>query len=430
MNELEKIEPILSKTGPFSVLFNRNFRLLWIAGLARFNARWMELIVLGWIILDITNSPFLVGTLGFFRMAAMPILGLPAGIIADRLNRKLIIAIAEGINAGLSIVLFVLVARDLVTFWHIAVITLAMGMCFVNTFPSRSSLVQDLVGSKKLTNAMSLDMAAMTASKMVGPICAGLLLTLVGPAGATLVLSILYTLGFLFIIPVKSPHRQVQIRVEPLSSLLSKGIRFVLKEPVLLGALLVTVTANLFIFPFMVMIPVFARDVLHVNETSMGILAGADGLGAFIGALFLASRRTIQSPGRIYTYGTLVAAITIFLFSLSNNFTMSLLLLLVSGLSFAGFTVMQPVLMLLGTPSEMRGRSMGINMVAIGFAPIGFLLLGAMAEIWSAPIAVTIDCIIGICCMIAIIVFSPAIRRKSTFPDQDNVTLSQPRIPT
>jgi MFS family permease len=430
MNELEKIEPILSKTGPFSVLFNRNFRLLWIAGLARFNARWMELIVLGWIILDITNSPFLVGTLGFFRMAAMPILGLPAGIIADRLNRKLIIALAEGINAGLSIVLFVLVARDLVTFWHIAVITLAMGMCFVNTFPSRSSLVQDLVGSKKLTNAMSLDMAAMTASKMVGPICAGLLLTLVGPAGATLVLSILYTLGFLFIIPVKSPHRQVQIRVEPLGSLLSNGIRFVLKKPVLLGALLVTVTANLFIFPFMVMIPVFARDVLHVNETSMGILAGADGLGAFIGALFLASRRTIQSPGRIYTYGTLVAAITIFLFSLSNNFTMSLLLLLVSGLSFAGFTVMQPVLMLLGTPSEMRGRSMGINMVAIGFAPIGFLLLGAMAEIWSAPIAVTIDCIIGICCMIAIIVFSPAIRRKFTFPDQDNVTLSQPRIPT
>jgi MFS family permease len=109
---------------------------------------------------------------------------------------------------------------------------------------------------------------------------------------------------------------------------------------------------------------------------------------------------------------------------------MSILLLLVSGLSFAGFTVMQPVLMLLGAPYEMRGRSMGVNMVAIGFAPIGFLLLGAMAEIWSAPIGVTVNCIIGICCMIAIITFAPAIRRKITFPDQEDVALSQPRIPT
>jgi MFS family permease len=430
MSELAKSDPLLSKAGPFSVLFNRNFRLLWIAGLLRFNARWMELIVLGWIILDVTNSPFLVGTLGFFRMAAMPILGLPAGIIADRLNRKLIILLAEGFNATLSVLLFVLVARNLITFWYIAVITLAMGMCFVNTFPSRSSLVQDLVGSKKLTNAMSLDMAAMTASKMVGPICGGLLLTLTGSAGATLALSILYILGFLFIIPVRAPQRQVQIRTESIAKLLSKGIRFVLKEPVLLGTSLITITANLFIFPFMVMIPVFARDVLQVNETSMGILAGADGLGALIGALFLASRRTIQSPGRIYTYGTIIAAITILLFSLSNNFTMSILLLMVSGLSFAGFTVMQPVLMLLGAPYEMRGRSMGVNMVAIGFAPIGFLLLGAMAEIWSAPIGVTVNCIIGICCMIAIITFAPAIRRKITFPDQEDVALSQPRIPT
>ncbi|PZC49381.1 MAG: MFS family permease [Chloroflexi bacterium] len=430
MSELAKSDPLLSKAGPFSVLFNRNFRLLWIAGLLRFNARWMELIVLGWIILDVTNSPFLVGTLGFFRMAAMPILGLPAGIIADRLNRKLIILLAEGLNATLSVLLFVLVARNLITFWYIAVITLAMGMCFVNTFPSRSSLVQDLVGSKKLTNAMSLDMAAMTASKMVGPICGGLLLTLTGSAGATLALSILYILGFLFIIPVRAPQRQVQIRTESIAKLLSKGIRFVLKEPVLLGTSLITITANLFIFPFMVMIPVFARDVLQVNETSMGILAGADGLGALIGALFLASRRTIQSPGRIYTYGTIIAAITILLFSLSNNFTMSILLLMVSGLSFAGFTVMQPVLMLLGAPYEMRGRSMGVNMVAIGFAPIGFLLLGAMAEIWSAPIGVTVNCIIGICCMIAIITFAPAIRRKITFPDQEDVALSQPRIPT
>ena len=410
--------------GPFSVLFNRNFRILWLAGLFRFHARWMELIVLGWIILEVTNSPFLVGTIGFFRMAAMPFLGLPAGIMADRLNRKLIIVLTEGISAAFSILLFILVASGSIQFWQIAVLTLAMGTSWVSSFPSRTSIVQDLVGSSRLTNAMSLDMSAMTASKMLGPILAGLLLTFVGTAGATFTLAALYTVGFLLLIPVRVPQRAVTMQREPVKQLLSEGVRFVVKSPVLLAAILITITANMFIFPFMVMIPVFARDVLQVNETLMGILAAADGLGALIGALFLASRRSIRGPGMIYAVGTAFAAVAVLGFAQSTSYALSLGLLLASGLSFAGFTVMQPVLMMLGAPPEMRGRSMGVNMVAVGAAPIGFLLTGAMSQAWGAPTAVTINCIAGLVCMLGIIAFSPAIRRRTTFPEQEEITLT------
>ena len=410
--------------GPFSVLLNRNFRLLWLAGLFRFHSRWMELIVLGWIILEVTNSPFLVGTLGFFRMAAMPILGLPAGIMADRLNRKLIIVLAEGINAAFSILLFILVALDSIQFWHIAVLSLAMGTSWVSSFPSRSSIVQDLVGSNRLTNAMSLDMSAMTASKMLGPIFAGLMLTFVGTAGATFTLAALYTIGFLLHIPIHAPQRAVTVRREPIKQQLSEGVRLVVKSPVLLAVVLVTITANLFVFPFMVMIPVFARDVLQVNETLMGVLAAADGLGALIGALFLASRRSIRGPGMIYAFGTAVAAVTILAFAQSTSYALSLGLLLASGLAFAGFIVMQSVLMLLGAPPEMRGRSMGVNMVAVGAAPVGFLLTGAMSQAWGAPTAVTINCTAGLVCMLGIIAFFPSVRRRTTFPEQEEITLT------
>ena len=410
--------------GPFSVLFNRDFRLLWLAGLFRFHSRWMETLVLGWIILEVTDSPFLVGTIGFFRMAAMPILGLPAGVMADRLNRKLIIVLTEGINVVFSIILFILVASGSIQFWQIAALTLAMGTSWMCSFPSRSSLVQDLVGSNRLTNAMSLDMSAMTFSKMLGPILAGLLLYLAGPAAATFTLAALYTIGFLLLLPVRAPQRTIEIQREPVKQLLSEGVRFVVKSPVLLAAILITITANMFIFPFMVMIPVFARDVLQVNETLMGILAAADGLGALVGALFLASRRSIRGPGMIYAFGTAFAAVAVLGFAQSTSYALSLTLLLASGLSFAGFTVMQPVLMLLGAPPEMRGRSMGVNMVAVGAAPIGFLLTGAMSQAWGAPTAVTINCIAGLACMIGIIALCPAIRRRTTFPEQEEITIT------
>ena len=414
--------------GPFSVLFNRDFRLLWLAGLFRFHSRWMETLVLGYIVWELTGSEFLVGTIGFFRMAAMPILGLPAGIMADRLNRKLIIVLTEGINVVFSIVLFILVARGSIQFWQIAALTLAMGTSWMCSFPSRSSLVQDLVGSNRLTNAMSLDMSAMTFSKMLGPILAGLLLYLAGPAAgpavATFTLAALYTIGFLLLIPVRAPQRTFTIEREPIKQLLSEGVLFVVKSPVLLPAILITITANMFIFPFMVMIPVFALEVLQVNETLMGILAAADGLGALVGALFLASRRSIRGPGMIYAFGTAFAAVAVLGFAQSTSYTLSLALLLASGLSFAGFTVMQPVLMLLGAPPEMRGRSMGVNMVAVGAAPIGFLLTGAMSQAWGAPTAVTINCIAGLVCMIGVIAFFPAIRRRTTFPEQEEITIT------
>ena len=406
------------RLGPFSVLANRDFRMLWGAGLFRFNARWMEMIVLGWLVLGITNSPFLVGLLGSFRMAAMPILGLPAGILADRANRKTILVITEGATAVLSIVLFVLVAIDKIQFWHIGALSLAMGMSWVTSFPSRSSIIQDLVGSRRLTTAMSLDMAAMNASRMIAPILGGLLLGFVGTKAATLAMAVLYSIGFLMVIRVHAPARTITIVKEPIPQLLSEGLRHVLKSRVLLATILITIVANMFLFPYMLMLPVFARDVLGVGPFLMGMMAAIDGLGALVGSVILASRSTIRGPGRIFAYGTTGATVAVLMFALSPLFGLSLVILFVVGLFFSTFATMQPTLMLLGSPPKMRGRAMGVMMIAIGAAPIGFALIGASAEAWGAPTAVAVNCVIGVVLMTAIVAGFPAIRRSQTFPDQ------------
>ncbi len=406
------------RLGAFSVLANRDFRMLWGAGLFRYNARWMEMIVLGWLVLELTDSPFLVGLLGSFRMAAMPILALPAGILADRANRKSILVITEGITAVLSIVLYVLVAIDKIQFWHIGALTLAMGTSWITSFPSRSSMVQDLVGSNRLTNAMSLDMAAMNASRMMAPVLGGLLLGFVGTKAATLTMAALYTIGFLMLIRVRAPERTFSIVREPIPQLLSEGLRHVLKSRVLLATILITIVANMFLFPYMLMVPVFARDVLGVGPFLMGIMAATDGLGALIGSVILASRRTIRGPGRIFAYGTTGSTVAVLMFALSPVYGLSLVVLLVVGLFFSTFATMQPTLMLLGSPPKMRGRAMGVMMLAVGAGPIGFALIGVSAEAWGAPTAVAVNCVIGVVLMTAIVARFPAIRRSQTFPDQ------------
>ena len=407
------------RPGRFSVLANRDFRMLWSAGLFRYNARGMEMIVLGWMVLELTDSPFLVGLLGFFRMAAMPVLGLPAGILADRANRKSILVMTEGITAALSIVLSVLVFMDEVKFWHIGALTLAMGTSWVTSFPSRSSLVQDLVGSNRLTNAMSLDMAAMNGSRMMAPVLGGLLLAFVGAKGATLIMAVLYSIGFLMLFKVRAPERTISIVREPIRQLLSEGLRHVLKSQVLLAAILITVVANLFLFPYMLMIPVFARDELGVGPFLMGIMAAIDGLGALVGSVFLASRRTIRGPGRIFAYGTTGAIVAVLSFALSPVYGLSLVFLFVVGLFFSTFATMQPTLMLLGSPPKMRGRAMGVMMIAIGAGPIGFVLTGATSEAWGAPTAVAINSVIGFVLLASIVALFPSIRKSQTFPDQE-----------
>ena len=394
----------------FEALQVRDFRLLWFASWIWQHARWMEVVVLGWIVLELTDSPWLVGLVAFLRMVPMPLLGMVAGIVADRASRRLMLAAVQALNIASMTTLFLLLLFDVAQFWHIALITLVMGIGFTVDFPARRSLIADMVGASRVTNAMSLEIAAMTGSKTMGPLYGGLLLSVTGAEGALLAIMVLYVCGFLLLMRVRFPERPMKTSPEPPLRMLGEGLAYVMRNRFLLGVLLVTAVANLILTPYMFMVPVFARDVLEVGPTLMGLLAASDGFGSLVGAVAVSARREIRSPGRIYVYGTTAAMVFVLGFSLSSLYGLSLVLLMLAGVAFSGFLTMQSTLMLLGSLEEMRGRALGTLLVAIGAAPAGTLITGAVAEAWGAPVAVAINCTVGLMMMIGILVWIPALR--------------------
>ena len=399
------------------MLRNRDFRLLWITGWLRNHARFMEFIILGWVVLELTDSPWRVGLLAFFRMIPMPFLGLASGVLSDRVDRKRLMVGTEATSLVLMALLFVLVATDSVEFWSIALIALGMGTGWVVSFPARNSVIQDMVGSGGITSAMPLETANLAGSRMMGPLYGGLLLSFAGPAEAIFILTVLYGLDLLLLWRVHIPPRQA-VAHEPVTRVLTEGLRFMVSSRLILAVILITIVANALYFPYMGMLPVFARDVLGVGPALLGIMAAMDGMGALIGSVFLASRRNIRSPGRIFVFGTILSMSIVLLFTFSRVYGLSLVILLAAGLTFSGYHSMQTALVLLSASPEIRGRALGIQMMAIGIGPVGQLITGATAETWGAPRAVAINCTVALVLMAIITALFPAIRRKQTIPDQ------------
>ena len=400
------------------MLRNRDFRLLWITGWLRNHARFMEVIILGWVVLELTDSPWRVGLLAFFRMIPTPLLGLASGVLSDRVDRKRVMVATEATSFVLMALLFTLVATDSEEFWSIALITLGMGTGWVVSFPARNSVIQDMVGSAGITKAMPLETATLAGSRMMGPLYGGLLLNFAGPTEAIFVLTVLYGLDLILLWRVHIPPRQAVVAHEPMTRVLTEGLRFVVSSRLILAVILITIVTNMLYFPYMGMLPVFARDVLGVGPALLGIMAATDGMGALIGSVFLASRRNIRSPGRIFVFGTILSMIIVLLFTFSRMYGLSVAILLGAGLTFSGYHSMQTALVLLSASPEIRGRALGVQMMAIGTGPIGQLITGATAETWGAPRAVAMNCTVALVLMAVITALFPAIRRKQTIPDQ------------
>ena len=412
-----------SATGPaqqirfFEALRNRDFRLLWLASWLSYHGNWIEIAAVGWIVLELTNSPWLIGVVGFSRMVPMPVLGLFAGILTDKYPGKRLIVLGQVINLFAITGLMFLLWMDVLQFWHILVVAINVGIGWTLDFPARRVIVLDIVGQRRLTNAMIMDSTAFIGSIMMGPIYAGLLLTLGRTVTIAVVLAF-YFAGFVVLFFVRIPKVVATPARENPLRMIKEGMVHVLTNQLLLGVFLITVVVNLFLFPFVAMMPVFARDVLVVGPVLFGILGAASGLGSLVGLIYLATKPEVRGPARLFAYGSIFAISVMFLFTVSRNYALSLALLFVAGLGTAGFAAMQFPLVLKGAPEAMRGRALGVLMVAIGMAPVGILITGAASEAWGAPVAIGINCIIGLVLLSGILAMLKVFRQVETFPSE------------
>ncbi|MBI2871742.1 MAG: MFS transporter [Chloroflexi bacterium] len=395
----------------------REFRLLWFSSWLGYVARWMEIIVTADLVYRMTGSPFLTAVVGFCRSIPTVALGLFAGILADKVDRKRLLLAVQGVNLAVIGVLAVLALTETIALWQVILITLTMGVGWVSDYPSRRSLVLDIVGRERITNAIALDASAMVGSKMAGPALGGLLIWLVGAGGAFAVMAACY-LGSLALLSLLRPPpvRGARAPRQPVFSALVEGMRYARSRPVLWGALLVTVVANLFIFPYIVLVPVLARDVLGVGPVLMGLLGAAEGMGSLVGTLFVASLGNITRHGRVFAFGTLAAAVSLSVFGFSHWYPLSLALLLATGVCLAGFASMQSTIFLLGSPDHLRGRVFGTLMLAIGMNPVGMLYLGFLSSHFGAANGVATNALTAVALMLVVLALVSPLWREPTAP--------------
>ena len=351
---------------------------------------WMEQLVLGWLVLSMTDSAWLVALIGFFRSVPMLLIGLFSATITDRFRRRTLIVVLQSLNALGMGVLALLYGLAVLEYWHIALVALANGTWWALDWPARRTLVPDLVGRERVVDAMVLENVLQSLTRISGPLGAGVFLAFVGLFGALVLLTGLGVVSVLILLGLKTESRAPSVPRGFLESWrsLTAGLRYVCHQPRVLGVLLTTFAMNIWAFPFLTLLPVFARDVLHQGPMGLGLLGTANGVGSFLGLLVVNTARRFWGKEWLFSGGSALACLGLVAFAFSTSFYLSLAMLVVAGLGHAGFSIMQSSIVLVEVSDEMRGRAMGALLLAIGGGPLGRLQSGAMAAAWGAPLAV------------------------------------------
>ena len=395
------------------VLQDRNFQLLWAARWTHEISRRMELIVLGYLILELTGSAFAVGLISVFLNGPRPPLALVAGMLADRLDRWRILVGMHVVYLFIAASLLVLLIYQMVEPWHVFLAILLQGTAKVLDDPTRRAALFDLAGQDRIAHAMSLETITNNGGKIIGPMIGGFMVQFYGFTGAFIVLVALDVLAAFFIFKMRLPDGSSRmVRDTAFWQGIRSGIGHSFSNKFVLGVLTISLVMNGMILPLQYFIPVVATDVLKVGPALGGVLGAADGIGAFLGAIIIGGRSRFSYHGRYFVIGALIVGIGVVIVAWSPWFAVSFLVLLCAGMGQSGFSVMQSTILLLSSPAEMRGRIMGSQGLVNGLGHlIGGVEIGAIAQAFTISIAIGFNAGIGILFMLPVILLTPLVRR-------------------
>ncbi len=376
-------------------LANSDFVRLWLANGLWWQAMWMEMLALGWLALELTNSPWWVQVIAFYRAIPLLIVGLFGAVITDRYRRRYIVLILQLVNVlGLGLLALLLYHGELEV-WHLSVVSLVLGAAWALDWPTRRSMVPDLVGKTRIVDAMVLENVIQGITRLGGPLAAGYVTAAYGSLGALLVLVGLGSMGLILLAGMKTDSRAPARGTLAAGWAGRQGWASLRASAPIFGVFLVTVLMNIWTFPYMNLLPVFARDVYGLGPEAMGWLGAAGGAGTIVGLAAVQLGRRNLSNEWVFVGGSLLSCMGIAAFAFSGSLGLALVMLFCSGLGQAGFSIMQSSIILMESPDEMRSRAMSTLVVAIGVGPIGRLQSGALAETWGARGAVGIMAVLG-----------------------------------
>ncbi len=371
------------------------FRWLFLSNTTFFLAMQGQLIVRSWLVYSITDSELALGIVSLMVALSMLTLGPIGGVAADRFERRGLVAAGQAtVVVAEAVVLFLLFSGGL-EYWHILVQVTVVGAVFPFVMPARNAIVADVVGRRRLTNAMALSMTAVNVTRVVGPSVGGLLIGFAGVEVAYSINAGLYVLALAAMVgvhraPVANPSGHSMLRN------MAQGFRYVGENRLVLVLLFFGLVPMFLVMPFQTLLVVFAEDIWEVGPLGLGMLSGASGVGGVVGAAFVVWRS--NSSRRLRLMMTSVFAFGLFMmgFALSPWFWLGLLLILAGSAFQAIYTTLNNTAIHVLIPDSVRGRVSGFLTMSFSLPMLGVAPISALAEVWGAPLAVGLSSLLAV----------------------------------
>jgi MFS family permease len=388
-----------------------NFRLFVAGQSVSLVGTWMQSVAMSWLVYRLTGSAFLLGVVGFTSQIPTFLLAPVAGVLADRWNRRRLLIATQALAMLQAAILAAAVLSGIVQVWHIILLSLLLGIVNAFDIPVRQSFVVEMVSDPEdLGNAIALNSSMVQAARLIGPTIAGLLVASVGEGVCFILNSASYLAVLLALVAMKlgpSPHHGKQRR--QVLHELREGFNYSFGFGPIRSILLLVALVSLTGMPYTVLVPVFAKEILHGGAHTFGFLMTAGGCGAFIGTIYLASRKSVLGLGKLIVLAALLFAVGVASFAVSSNINLSFASLVVAGfgaviLVASSNTILQTIL-----EEDKRGRVMSFFTVAfLGMAPFGSFGVGTMAGIIGPRETLLVG---AVCCLVGTFVFARQLPR-------------------
>jgi MFS family permease len=375
-------------------LTHRNFRFFFFGQIVSLTGTWMQSVALGWLVLELTDSPFYVGLVSALGSLGVMLFTLYAGVVADRTDKRRTVVITQSLQMVQALALAALVWSGHVTVGWVMVLASLLGVVAAFDIPTRQSFVIEMVGKDDLMSAIALNTSVFNGTRVLGPVLAGLLISAGGggtrgPALCFLVNGLSYGAVIWGLLQMRLPPFVPHPAIASAWTSFREVIAYLGHDRRAASLVVLTAIVSLFGFPFLALMPVFARDVLHSDARGYGLLLASVGLGAVLGAIGIALVGSRFPKGPLQIAGGTGFGLAVALFSTGRTLPLCVAVLAAAGCLMVANNALTNTMIQTGVPDQLRGRIMGFySFMFVGMAPIGAFQAGYVAEHLGAPTAV------------------------------------------
>ena len=376
----------------FSALRYRDYRLLWFGAFTSTTGTWMQTVAQGWVVLQMTDSAFLLGVDGFLATGPMLLFSLFGGVVADRLERRKIMLLSQYLQMGFAFILAALIYFEEVKVWHIFVLSFLTGSAQSFSGPAYISLLPLLVKRADVPNAVAMNSMQFNLARVIGPILAGIALATWGPVACFALNGLSFFAVIIALMMIRPPRAIPRDPPRGIVHEMKAGFEFVMTRRTLLLLTFLSFAGTFLGMPIVTFMPVVARSIFALGATGYATMLTVYGVGSVVGALVVAATAHKAQKGRLALLLQVAFACLLIAFGLSRSLPLSLVIAFFAGACIVAVISLYSSLVQLTTTDAMRGRVMSIFMLAFrGGMPLGNLLAGYVAQRWSISLALAVN---------------------------------------